>query len=149
MHIRSATKEDFAALYALGAETNEFKVSVSVPFMEEDEFMNAIMNPFGVFLLAETDGRIVGFLYANRQDPERVLDTSWVCVVYVVVRPEFRKQGIAQMLYDACVAQLKGGGKTTHLYGWANAESDGSMIGFFKKNGFSQGHKYVWMDREI
>ena len=149
MHTRIATREDFSALYKLGAETPEFKVSAIAPFMDEDEFMNAIENPMGVFLLAEEGKDIVGFLYANRQDPERAPDTSWVCLVYLVIRREYRKYGLAQRLYDACVAELKTDGTTTHLYGWANAESDGSMLGFFKKNGFSEGHKYVWMDKKL
>ncbi|MBI4086089.1 MAG: GNAT family N-acetyltransferase [Candidatus Liptonbacteria bacterium] len=148
MVIRSATKSDFDALYKLGAETPEFRVSRSGAWMDPDEFMSAIENPSGTFLLAESEGGAAGFIYANRQDPERGPKTKAACLVYLVVRPEHRKQKIGQQLWDACLGDLKKH-IVTYVYGWANAESDGSMVGFLKKNGFSEGHKYAWMDKEI
>jgi GNAT superfamily N-acetyltransferase len=149
MRVRKATTEDFSALYAIGLATPEFQVSSTVAFMEEDEFLQAILSSFGCFMLAETDeGEIIGFVYANQQDPEMVPRMKWACLVYLMVRPEWRKQGVAQALLDSCIADLKNRG-TTNLYGWAHAEGNGSMIKFLKKNRFSEGHKYVWMDREL
>lgn len=148
MEIRTAVPTDLEALYTLGLETPEFKVSASAVFMERDEFLSAIRNPHGTFLLAESEGKAVGFIYANRQDIERAPDASWACLVYVVVTSGHRKQGIAQALYAECIARLKHAG-VCRVYGWANAESDGSIIQFLKKNGFEEGHRYVWMDKEL
>lgn len=148
MLIRPATKEDFVSLYKLGLETPEFKVSEGSSFMDEDEFLSAIENPNGTFLMAEDGGAVAGFIYASRQDFERAPVTKWACLVYVVVSPNKRKHGIAQALYAACIQDLKTHG-ITKVYGWASVEGDGSIISFLKKNGFAEGHKYVWMDREI
>ncbi|MBI2476571.1 GNAT family N-acetyltransferase [Candidatus Uhrbacteria bacterium] len=147
--IRSASKQDFDALYELGLTTPEFQVSSSGPFMEPDEFAYAIESPHGVFLVAESEKEgLIGFIYANRQDPERGPVTQWACLVYLVVKPEYRGRGVAQALYEACVKELKLH-DVNRLYGWAEAESNGSIIQFLKKNGFVEGHKYAWMDREI
>jgi ribosomal protein S18 acetylase RimI-like enzyme len=147
MNIRKVTTKDFKPLYQLGLETPEFRVSSSGEFMDRDEFLSAIENPKGVFLLAENNGVIAGFIYAKRKDnPE--LQKKWACLVYLTIKPEYRRQGIAQRLYDACIEELRQFGINC-LYGWANSESDGSIIGFMKKNGFSEGHKYTWMDKEI
>ena len=148
MYIRKATAGDFEALYKIGLATPEFKVSASGEFMEQDEFLSALEDPLGTFILAESENEILGFIYANRQDPERAPKTKWACLVYLVVTPEYRGRGIAQALYDFCVQELKQCG-ITKLYGWANSEGDGSIIKFMKKNGFSEGHKYIWMDKEI
>ena len=39
--------------------------------------------------------------------------------------------------------------KVTNIYSWVNNESDGAMIEFMKKQGFAQGHNYLWMDKKI
>ncbi len=145
---RRAEVKDFDALYELGCQTPEFKVSSNNEFMEPEEFVAAIENPSGTLLLAEVDGKVVGFIYANRQDLEQAHRAAWACLVYLAVRPEFRKNGVAQVLYDSCVADLKKH-NITNIYAWANSESDGSILKFMEKNGFSEGHKYVWMDKKI
>lgn len=146
--LRTATASDFATLYALGKATPEFKVGATGEFMESDEFLSAITSPHSVFLLAEADGAIVGFIYVNTQDIERGLKTQWACLVYLVVSPMYRKQGVAKQLYDAAVMELKAFGVTA-LYTWANTESDGSIISFMEKQGFATGHTYRWMDKKI
>jgi|GEM_PF-618750 GNAT superfamily N-acetyltransferase len=148
LHIRRATTDDLRPLYDLGLATPEFKVSGSHSFMEEDEFLSAIADKDGVFLMAEDNGRPVGFVYANWRDMERGPTTHWACLVYLVVDPSRRRAGIAQRLYDACLKELVRAG-VRHVYGWANAESDGAIISFMRKNGFAGGHKYLWMDKEI
>lgn len=147
--IRTADpKKDFEALYALGLATPEFKVGASGEFMDREEFESALKNPNGTFLLAEIDDVVVGFVYANRKDVERGPQTKWACLVYIVVDPDYRKQGLAQSLYDHCIQDLKKYG-VNRLYAWANSEGDGSIIKLLQKNGLEKGHAYVWMDKEI
>jgi N-acetylglutamate synthase-like GNAT family acetyltransferase len=147
MKIRKATSKDFNLLYEIGLKTPEFKVSSSEEFMDKDEFLLAIKSIRGVFLLAEFGQEIVGFIYAHRKD-EPKMQKKWACLTYLVTKPEYRKVGVAQKLYKQCLKELKALG-ITNLYVWANCESDGSIIYFMKKNGFSEGHKYLWMDKKI
>ena len=93
INTRKATTEDFEALYLIGLETPEFIVSSGDVFMDKDEFMSSIQNTNGTFLVAELENTIIGFMYANRQDLERAQKTKWACLVYLVVKPEYRKIG--------------------------------------------------------
>lgn len=149
MNIRQAQLPDFGQLYELGKNTPELAVSSSGNFMEPDEFKWAITNPAGIFLLAEDDNKPVAFIYANKKDSDRPYHRDrWACIVYLTVSKDYRKRGIAQSLYNACEQQLKAAG-ITKLYAWANAEGDGAIIKFNKKQGFAEGHKYVWMDKNL
>ena len=149
MLIRAASLDDFEELYSIGRNTPELKVSATEEFMDAEELRWSVQNPDGVFLLAEENKeKIVGFLYANAKDIERPFENRYACLVYVAVAAEFRRQGIAKQLYAECERRLKERG-VTHLYGWAHAEGDGQMIEFMKKQGFAEGHQYVWMDKRI
>lgn len=148
INIRKAAKKDFDALYALGKSTPELQASATEEFMDADEFLSVINSRENVFLIAVIDNIPVGFIYATTNDLDKPLRNKWACLVYLAVSPEYRKRGIAQKLYDACVAELKTRG-IRHIYAWANCESDGAIIKFNKKQGFREGHKYIWMDKEI
>ncbi|KKU22538.1 MAG: BzdT protein [Candidatus Nomurabacteria bacterium GW2011_GWA1_46_11] len=148
MIIRAGKSKDFKKLYKLGKVTPELKVSNSLDFMDPDEFLWAIKNPKGVFLIAEVNSKIAGFIYASTSDFERSLSKNWACLVYVVVDKKYRKKGIASKLYKACIKKLKAKG-ITNIYAWANIESDGAIAKFMKKKRFVKGHKYVWMDKKI
>lgn len=149
MLVRSAQSADFEALYSLGKNTPEFRVSATEAFMDPEEFRWSMTDPYGAFLVAEINGKIVGFIYASgAEDMERPYPEKAVCLTYLCVDPGFRKQGIAQKLYDTCVEKLKSMGMT-NIYGLVNAESDGAIVGFMTKNGFTKGHKFIWMDKKL
>lgn len=144
--IQKADQKDLDELYALALDTPELRVSATHEFMERDEFASAITNPNGVFLVARAANRIIGFVYSSMYDVELPPAMTWGCLVYLVVIPEYRKQGIAKQLTEACLKELKQRGMT-HVYGWA--KSGGGIIKFMEKHGFTKGHEYVWMDRKI
>jgi predicted N-acetyltransferase YhbS len=145
--IRPATKEDFEALYALGRATPEIQASAQNEFMGPDEFLTAIQNPQGVFLVAKLDQKSVGFIYFDCESWKGGA-TRWASLVYVAVAPEHRHAGVAQALYDRGLAELIKRG-VQKLYSWAYAEGDQGIIKFFKKQGLVEGHKYVWMDKDL
>ncbi|SRR3989338_2684301 len=144
MNIRRATIDDFVVLYDLASKTPEFRASATEPFMSLDELRYCIGNPASVFLLAETEKSVVGFIYANTQDVER--PERYACLVYLAVHPEHRRQGIAKRLYQQCEEELKQRG-ISYIYGWA--KSGGKIIDFMKQEGFTEGHQYVWMDKKL
>ena len=148
INIRVANKDDFPELYKIGESTKEFRVSASQNFMDEDEFMAVMTKPTGVFLVAEENGRIVGFIYVSSDDKDSPLKKHWACLVYLVVLPEMRGKMVATKLYEESIIKLKELG-VTNLYGWANAEGDGAILSFMKKHGFEEGHSYKWMDKAI
>jgi GNAT superfamily N-acetyltransferase len=149
MNIRKAEEKDFFDLYELGKNTAEFQVSVREVFMDADEFKYGITDPHSVFLVAEENNKIIGFVYAADLDYDKPLKKPTACLIYLTVVPEYRKHGIAQVLYTACEKSLKDDLGITGIYGWANTEGDGAILRFMEKQGFSMGHKYLWIDKEL
>ncbi len=146
--IRPVEDRDFAKLYDLGNNTPELKVSGTEDFMDKEEFRFSMTDAKSVFLVAEAEGGLAGFIYVSTQDAERPLPNKWACLVYLVVSPKFRRRGVANELYTRCLAELKKR-HITNLYCWASVESDGAIGQFMKKQGFVAGHQYMWMDKKI
>jgi ribosomal protein S18 acetylase RimI-like enzyme len=151
MEIRKATIEDLDALYELGKNSPELRVSSTEDFMDIDEFKNFITDKNCVFLVAEEKKSIAGFIIGHTEWVNMIvknLKNKYGYLVFLVVAPEFRRKGAATKLYKECITRLKARG-ATHVYGWANAEGDNSAIQFLRKQGFAKGHKYVWMDKKL
>ena len=148
MNIRPARLEEFEGLYEMGRNTPELRVSATEQFMDKDDFRQRIENPSHIFLVAEQEERVIGFICASTKDEDRPLQNRYACLVYIAILPEFRRQGVAQRLYTECERQLKER-NITHFYGWANIEGKGEIIQFLEKQGFAQGHKYLWMDKKL
>jgi len=148
MDIRPASVKDFDELYSIGKSTPELRVSANEEFMDADEFRLAITDPDDVFLVAEEKGKIAGFILAYGKDIHRPYKNKYGCIVYLVVLPEFRRKGSATKLYSECMKRMKKMG-LTHVYTWANVESNDEIIAFMEKQGFAKGHQYIWMDRKI
>lgn len=148
MIIREANLNDFKKLYEIGQQTPELKVSSTEEFMDKDDFKSRINNKEHLFLVAEMDKQLIGFICAHVKDQDKFLKKKYACLVYLTILPKYRKQGIANSLYEECIRRLKKMG-ITNVYGWVNNESDGAIIKFMKKQGFAQGHNYIWMDKKI
>jgi predicted N-acetyltransferase YhbS len=144
--ITPASLRDCGPLYDLAASFPELRVSGTNAFMDRDELTAAVTDKAAVCLCARIDGGLVGFIYASTRDLDMPLSKHWACLVYLAVRPELRKRGIAGQLAEACLAELKRRG-ITHIYGWARV--GGAVVPFMEKRGFTRGHEYVWMDRAL
>ncbi|MCX6774590.1 MAG: GNAT family N-acetyltransferase [DPANN group archaeon] len=147
MKIRKATIKDFEELYSLGKNTPELIVSGTEEFMPADQFKGFITDKNCVFLVAEEKKNIAGFILAHNEWVYMPVKDKYACIVYLVVSPKFRKLGAATKLYSECVKKLKENG-ATHVYCWANATGK-EIIAFLEKQGFAQGHEYIWMDRKL
>ncbi|MDO8425505.1 MAG: GNAT family N-acetyltransferase [bacterium] len=150
VRIRRAVAEDTDAVFALGLRTPELQVSYTAEFMGRDELVWSITKAPGVFLVAEVDGAIIGFLFASIADIERPNDRphSYACLVYLVVDAPFRRSGIALQLYAACEHLLRERG-TAYVYAWASEEGDGAVLAFADRQGFTRGHRYIWVDKQL
>lgn len=147
--IRRARLEDFSELYKLGKNTPELQVSSLQPFMNPKEFRWSLTNSQGIFLVAERKDidTIVGFLYATLVDIEKPFPGKYACLFYLVVLPSYRGRGIARALYQECENQLKTHG-IRYCYGWAR--KDGLAIRkFLKRQGFREGHSYLWVEKKL
>lgn len=148
IHIRQAKKKDTAALFKLGQHTPEFQTSNQEPFMEQDELRWRIGSPTSIILLAEAGKKIAGFVYAETVNTDAPIRSKFACIVYIVVSADFRKQGLATQLLEACEQKLRESGMD-FVYVWANQEGDGAIEKFLKKEGYVAGHTYRWMDKRL
>ncbi len=145
--IRKANLKDFKELYKLGLNTPELRVSKDEPFMDKDDFKSRILSKRHIFLVAENNEKIAGFICANAKDIDRPLKNKYACLVYIAVLPEYRRHGLATLLYDKCIKELKGMG-ITHIYGWADADTE-AVQKFLISKGFKAGDKCIWMDKKL
>lgn len=148
MKIQPAIIEEFDKLYQLGKNAPEMRVSATEEFMTTDEFEWAICNPHGVFLTAQEDNALIGFIYADIKDYGKPLKNIYACIVFLVVVLPYRRKSVATKLYQACIDRLIKMG-CTHAYVWAHAEGNSEIIRFMEKQDFNKGHKYLWMDKKI
>jgi ribosomal protein S18 acetylase RimI-like enzyme len=148
MDVRTAAPSDFEALYQIGLATPELRVSQTEQFMDPDEFAYAIVNPLAVFLVAQTESEITGFIYAHAKDANKPFQNRYACLVYLAVLPGFRRLGIARQLFVRCEERLRELG-ITHIYSWANSEGDLGIVHFMEQQQFLRGHQYVWMDKKL
>lgn len=145
--IRPARPPDFDKLYALAESVLELRVSARHAFMDPEEFRMSMASPDSVFLVAERDDNIAGFIYADSNDPEkRGAEKKWACLVYLAVAEQHRRQGVATALYEDCIAELKRRG-VTHVYGWAGLTHP--IAAFLQTHGFEAGRACIWMDRAL
>ena len=107
MIIREANLNDFKKLYKIGKQTPELKVSSTEEFMDKDDFKSRIKNKEHVFLVAEIDKQLIGFICIHARDKGKFLKNKYACLVYLVILPKYRKQGIAILLYKECIKRLK------------------------------------------
>lgn len=147
MRIRPAQVKDLEELFSLGKNTPELRTSATEEFMDKEELKWCIANPECVFLVAEEDQKLCGFIYANAKDKERPFPNKYACLVYLAVLPEFRKKGVATLLYEECEKKLKEMG-INWLYGWAKADGV-PILSFLEGRRFQKGQEYVWMDKRL
>ena len=69
----------------------------------EDSIAYELRNPLSLWLVAEVDGVVAGYIGSQTVPPESD-------VMNVAVSPEYRRQGIAKALIDALVESLKAAG---------------------------------------
>jgi predicted N-acetyltransferase YhbS len=97
-------------------------------------------------LVAEVDGKVVGFLMAQVKDGEFGLKESMALVETLGVNPEMHRLGIARMLFEEFATNMRaiGVGRISTLVGW-NAMD---LLGFFHAMGFAPA-PVLTLEREL
>lgn len=157
--IRSATLDDVPALLDIYRPFIEYKaVSFETEAPSVDAFAARIEKSLKgwAWLVAEVDGQIAGYAYGS-QHRERAA-YRWSVETSVYLHPDFRRQGIARLLYAQLFDALAERGYCNAL-AIITLPNDASIgfhqsmgfewIGVFKHAGwkFSQWHNVVWMQR--
>lgn len=117
MLIRAATPSDTAALGRLGGllvrQHHAWDPARFIPAEPEtDHWYGAFLasqldRPDVVILVAEQDGRVIGFVYAGLEDTDWMALRGPAGALYdLVVDPDHRRGGVGRTLLDAALAAL-------------------------------------------
>ncbi len=87
MIIGRPSLNNFFELYKIEKETKELRVSAVEEFMDPDKFRFCITNRNGVFLIAEEENKIAGFIYSDAKDANEQFEHKYACLIYIAVVP--------------------------------------------------------------
>jgi phosphinothricin acetyltransferase len=133
--IRAAIAADAAVLreiYRPYVETTAVSFELEVPSIEEFQRRIAVAVEGWSWLVAEVDGRPVGYAYASAHRAREAYRTSVETSAYV--HEDYRRQGIGRALYTQLVNELTQRGFGS-AYAAITLPNDAS-VGFHKSLGF-------------
>lgn len=161
INIRSAQIEDAADLvpiYAPYVEGTAITFETEVPTVAD--FAGRIEKTLEKFpyIVAEEDGRVVGYAYASTYYARAAYD--WTVELSVYVSKEARGKGIGSLLYDALEEDLTARGFKNFLACIAlpnpaslalHEKRDYEQVAHFKKVGykFDTWHDIVWLQKSL
>ena len=104
------------------------KVCFSAPWSERS-IASELTNPLALWLVAENDGKVIGYIGS-----QSVLDEA--DMMNIAVSQDFRRLGVAETLVNSLIAQLRDGG--VHSLCLEVRESNEPAKSLYKKLGFEQ-----------
>lgn len=168
VQIRVAKTEDVAALlqiYAPYVQKTAITFDYEVPTLEEfTEKIMGLLKKYPV-LVAETEGRIVGYAYASAFKNKTAYD--WAVETTIYVAEDCKKKGIGRLLYDELERLLKAQNIVNLNACIAYPEEEDEyltkdsvrfheklgyrMVGEFRQCGykFNRWYHMVWMEKHI
>jgi ribosomal protein S18 acetylase RimI-like enzyme len=154
--IRRATPADTTAIGRLGAllvrlhhdlDPKRFIAATSRTEQAYGSFLGTQLDePNIVILVAERDGKVIGYTYAGVEGRDYMSLRGPAGVLYdIVVDPAHRGQGVGRMLLDATLKALKAGGATQVVL--STAERNPTAQRLFERAGFRP--TMIEMTREL
>ena len=158
MHYRLAVPEDAPALLQIYSEYIHSTITFEYTLPTTEEFAERIRTIAGFYpyIVAEEDGRCMGYAYAHRHMERAAYGWNVECSVYVL--GSARGRGVGRALYGALLELLRLQG-VVNAYGCIavpNEPSEAlhratgfSLLGHFPASGWKQGrwHDIVWYGR--
>lgn len=143
--IRRAKLKDAHEIYKIGASIRELNFSNKFKFHQKDEIIEFIKKPKdNILLVAEIDGKIMGFLYA------KILaygQWGWCMLDNLAVLPKYRKHGIGTHLLKNLYKIMK-----KHKVHYVHILEDvhrKKTKKFWHEHGFKEEKIFAWADKII
>jgi ribosomal protein S18 acetylase RimI-like enzyme len=141
--VRNATVDDVEPLHRLGEEVSEFSVNDrTVTFWPKEILFNALRSKDVVILVAEEEGKVVGFIIANYNEGLRK-----AIIENVFVAPGNRNAGIGKELL-AQLLQVLVERKCEYVSTLIPTDAQ-SAAELYEDNGFTKGETFLWLDKTI
>ena len=161
IRIRFAAPDDapyVLAVYAPYVTDTAITFECSVPSSQDYAVMIANLSGVYPFLLAECEGRVVGFAYASRYRPREAFAPCVSTSIYIV--PGAQRRRLGRSLYYCLLRLLKAQGygvayAAITIPNPASAALHASLgftpVGVFPKAGYKLGrwHDMMWLQKEL
>jgi ribosomal protein S18 acetylase RimI-like enzyme len=146
--IRQMEIDDVSAVYHLG---EELFTSEDFPILyrtwDAYEVADYFTSDPDYCLVAETNGKIVGFILANTIEKEGTAWKKYGYVSWIGVDQEYQRSNLGQRLYRRLEDRLEEDGVRMVI---ADTDADNEKaISFFKALGFSVRADHVWMAKTL
>ena len=142
MKIRRMKDSDIESVIRVGKTIPELPADDKNLFWTRNELINWVESKKDVLLVAEKDGKIVGFSLCAHHVPSKS-----ACWMDVWVKEEFRGTGLAHEMAEITFERLKKMG-AEYIYGFIKTDNKASKK-FVKKLGFKEGFDFTWVHRGI
>ena len=140
--VRKMNAEDVEKVYSLGNREQTFEAGGSGKIFWSLEQLKNWLKSNDILLVAEENGKIVGFLLTQFHNP-----TGKMVIENLYVDVDYRKMGVGGNLVSAFLGYLPSMGVE---YICALIEEENKIIAkLLEKNGFKKGKKMFWMDKTI
>jgi len=146
--IRQMEIDDVSAVYHLGEQlftSEEFPILYRT--WDAYEVTDHFTSDPDYCLVAEADGKIVGFILANTIEKEGTAWKKYGYVSWIGVDEEYQRSNLGQRLYRRLEDRLEEDG-VRMVIADTDAENE-KAIGFFKALGFSVRADHVWMAKTL
>jgi phosphinothricin acetyltransferase len=159
--LRDATEVDspaIAEIYAPYCQATPISFEIEAPSVEEIRGRIAKVLPLYPWLVAELDGRVVGYAYASGHHERAAY--RWAVNVGIYLDGGCHRRGIGRALYSALFQMLVAQGYYTAYAGITlpNEASDGlhramefAPVGVYHRVGYKLGawHDVVWLEKTL
>ncbi|MBN1793015.1 GNAT family N-acetyltransferase [Candidatus Woesearchaeota archaeon] len=139
MAVRRARPRDLEGIYNIVKGTREFEASKNTRFFKKQELKEWISDRKSSIVLVSEEGKINGFLFA------KIISRNWCMLDSIAVSPDHRGKGCATRLLDKLYKELKAK-KCDYIQALVLAGNKQTR-GFWRKKGYSEGNKFVWIEK--
>ncbi len=140
IRIRACTLDDIDGVIALERQWEQEDIAYGDFNPMSREAYVAILDRFpAYFLVAESDGQLVGYIHASvqRDDPVEVIPAHepYVAIEDIYVRPDFRNRDIGGALLERIFEVARQEGIERFIVGTLSKETD-NILKFYRSHGF-------------
>jgi GNAT superfamily N-acetyltransferase len=141
MYFRACTADDIDGVIALERQWEQEDIAYGDFNPMSREAYVAILERFpAYFLVAESDGQLVGYIHASlqRTSPVEVIpaDEPYVVIEDIYVQPDFRGRDIGGALLERVFAVARQEGIERFIVGTLSKETD-KILKFYRSHGFT------------
>lgn len=141
--VENIKEEDVSEIVKLGLNTTEIQIQDETPeYFDVKTLKKFITSPDDIYLVARIDNQIAGYRLATYN---KYLQEAYL--IDLVVKPEFRKMGVAEALYKKTFEILK---EKKCKFVWVLAKENNEPIqNLLIKQGFKKGSTFNLYHRGI